>query len=65
MVSVDGADGIRWLQVLNDVRLALGTRLGITEDEPDVDPGAPEAEPRQLYYWLTALQDALVRAMMR
>ena len=32
-----------WLGVLNDTRLVLGTRLGVTEDEPDIDPDAPEA----------------------
>ena len=29
--------------VLNDTRLVLGTRLGVTEEEPDIDPDAPEA----------------------
>ena len=32
----------RWLTVLNDLRLALGTRLGVTEDEPaHYRPGRP------------------------
>ena len=38
-----------WLGVFNDTRLVLGTRLGVTEDEPDIDPDAPDgAELRGL-----------------
>ncbi|HEU5267047.1 MAG TPA: DUF2017 family protein [Jatrophihabitans sp.] len=58
--------GQRWIKVLNDLRLAAGTRLGITEDDqPDFDPDDPAQGPRVAYYWLTAVQDALVRALMR
>jgi hypothetical protein len=53
-----------WLIALNDLRLAMGTRLEIEEDyealidmlEPD-DPRLPVFE---LYEWLTALQDSLI-----
>jgi hypothetical protein len=56
----------RWLQVLNDLRLALGTRLGVSEDDDHVvDPSAPDAEPRSIYYWLTYLQDSLITAVSR
>ena len=58
--------GQRWIKVLNDLRLTAGTRLGITEDEPmDFDPYDPAEQPRVAYYWLTAVQDSLVRALMR
>jgi hypothetical protein len=51
--------------VLNDLRLALGTRLGITEDDdPDLDPVDPAAQSRVIYYWLTALQDSVVQGLM-
>ncbi len=44
----------------------LGTRLGITEDDqPDFDPSDPAEQPRVAYYWLTAVQDSVVRALMR
>jgi uncharacterized protein DUF2017 len=57
--------GKRWIQVLNDLRLALGTRLGITEDDdPDLDPTDPAAQPRVVYYWLTAVQDSVVQGLM-
>jgi hypothetical protein len=57
--------GRRWIQVVNDLRLALGTRLGITEDDDeDLDPTDPAAQPRVIYYWLTAVQDSVVQALM-
>ena len=56
----------RWLTVLNDLRLALGTRLGVTQDEPtDIDPADPRAQSWMIYYWLTTLQDGLVQTAMR
>jgi uncharacterized protein DUF2017 len=57
--------GQRWIQVLNDVRLALGTRLDVSEEDgPEIDPADPMAEQRAIYYWLTAVQDSLVLALM-
>lgn len=63
-VTLDAEASRRWLQVLNDMRLAIGTRIGITEDEHDFDfdPGDPDSMPRAVYAYLTAVQDALVRA---
>ncbi len=56
----------RWLTVLNDLRLALGTRLGVTEqDDPDVDLTDPDSQTRAVYYWLTAMQDSMVTAAPR
>jgi hypothetical protein len=50
----------RWLRVLNDLRLALGTRLGVTEEA-----GLDERQPAvQVYSWLTAVQDLLVMQVM-
>jgi hypothetical protein len=61
----DAEAGRRWIQVLNDVRLVLGTRLGITEDDdPDLDPTDPAAQPWVIYYWLTAVQDSVVQGLM-
>jgi hypothetical protein len=57
--------GDRWLRVLNDMRLALGTQLGVTEDwDHDVDPDDPEQLSQATYLWLTGVQDSLVRALM-
>ena len=55
----------RWIQVLNDLRLALGTRLGVTQDDDrDIDPNDPGAQPWLVYSWLTALQDAVVHTLL-
>ena len=53
-----------WLGVLNDTRLVLGTRLGVTEEEPDIDPDAPEARSYAIYYWLTHLQGDLIDMLL-
>ncbi|GAB2477451.1 DUF2017 family protein [Jatrophihabitans fulvus] len=54
----------RWIQVLNDLRLALGTRLGVTEEPPEIDPDDPAMHPWAVYHWLTAVQDTVVNAVM-
>lgn len=54
-----------WLGVLNDTRLVLGTRLGVTEDEHDIDPEAPEARQYAIYYWLTQLEGELIDMLLR
>lgn len=54
-----------WLGALNDLRLVLGTRLGVTEDL--YDGNLPEDDPRgpglALYSYLGALQDEAVEAL--
>ena len=56
-----------WLRALNDVRLALGVRLSITEDfearVADLDPADPRSAYMWIYDWLTFLQETLVRAL--
>ncbi len=60
----DPADATRWIQTMNDVRLALGTRLDIGEDDGDFDHSDPAEQPRILYHWLTMVQDTLVTRLM-
>lgn len=61
-LSLEQADA--WLSALNDVRLALGTTLGVTEDMPDE---LPEDDPRSphlsVYHWLTWMQESMVTAL--
>jgi hypothetical protein len=56
-----------WLRALNDVRLALGVRLSVTEDfdarAADLDPADPRSAYMWIYDWLTFLQETLVRAL--
>jgi hypothetical protein len=53
-----------WLGVVNDTRLVLGTRLGVTEDEHVLDPADPEAGAYALYQWLTWVQGDLVEELL-
>jgi hypothetical protein len=66
-VRLSAADGEVWLRALNDVRLALGVRLGITEDYEHELGSVSSDDPRlaylQVYDWLTFLQETLVRAL--
>lgn len=56
-----------WLRALNDVRLALGTKLEVTEEIHEEIAMMSEDDPRYpayvTYDWLTYLQDTLVRAL--
>jgi hypothetical protein len=67
-VSVDltAEEAEAWLGVLNDARLALGTRLGVSE-EPDVemaDEDSPAAAGQAVYQWLTWIQGELVDTLL-
>jgi hypothetical protein len=61
-LSVEQAES--WLSALNDVRLALGTTLNVSEDMPD---DLPDDDPRAphlgVYHWLTWMQESLVTAL--
>jgi Domain of unknown function (DUF2017) len=53
-----------WLGALNDLRLALGVRLGITEDfEGDVDPSDPQAPALHVLAYLGWLEENLLEAL--
>lgn len=54
-----------WLSVLNDARLALGTRLEVTEDLDfsGLDPDDPETAPYAVYWWLGLLEEHLVKVL--
>lgn len=56
-LSLDDEQAEAWLTALNDLRLAVGTALGITEDYDDDDPDL------DVYTWLTFLQGSLLRAV--
>jgi hypothetical protein len=57
----------RWLGTLNDLRITIGTRLAVTEDDsemyrlPDSDPRKPMV---MAYLWLGGLQESLVETLM-
>jgi hypothetical protein len=63
-VRLDRDQAGAWLRTSNDLRLALGTRLDITEDtEPPEDVVGEQDQQLAVYYWLTALQGSLVDAL--
>ena len=54
-----------WLAVLTDVRLALGERIGVTEDWLEelarLDEGDPLRDAFAIYDWLSMLQESILR----
>lgn len=63
-VRLDPEQAAAWLRTTNDLRLALGTRLEITEDTEPPDDVTDETDQQlAVYYWLTALQGSLVDAL--
>ncbi len=54
-----------WIAAVNDIRLALGTMLGIGPDGPDRLPADhPLAGHLDVYQWLTVMQEYLVLGLM-
>ncbi|MFE0446276.1 DUF2017 domain-containing protein [Streptomyces fungicidicus] len=62
-------DSRKWLGALNDLRLAIGARLEISdEDDGDLLFHLPDQDPRKpmvmAYLWLGGLQETLVTTLM-
>ncbi|MGY1435974.1 DUF2017 domain-containing protein [Streptomyces reniochalinae] len=57
----------RWLGTLNDLRLALGTRLEVSDDSDDELYSLPDSDERKplvmAYLWLGSLQETLVETL--
>ena len=58
-IRMGADDAAAWLGAINDLRLVIGTRLGITQEDEDAG-----TERSALYDWLTWLQSTLVEALM-
>ncbi|MEV0604375.1 DUF2017 domain-containing protein [Streptomyces sp. NPDC050315] len=59
----------QWLGALNDLRLAIGTRLDVSdEDDGSELLGLPDEDPRKpmamAYLWLGGLQESLIETLM-
>jgi hypothetical protein len=73
-VRLDAGDAMSWLRALTDIRLALGTRLGLTDEGvPDLGGSGSGSEhdadqsalTYAIYSWLSAVQESLVHAVDR
>lgn len=66
-VTVPDDEVKAWMGALNDLRLALGTRLELTEENHEefyeLDEGDPAFMHVHVYDWLTFLQETLVQAV--
>ncbi len=66
-VRLTGDEAQAWLRTLNDVRLALGVRLEVTEEFEDqwqkLDPADPRSTAFEVYAWLGDVQESLVQAL--
>ena len=66
-VRLSAEQAEQWLRTLNDVRLALGVRLGVTDDFDALSDSVPPGDPRyayvQIYQWLAYVQGSLVAAL--
>jgi hypothetical protein len=62
--EVTGDELSAWMRALNDLRLVLGTRLDVTEDDDNrVDPDDPDAPVWAVYHYLAMLLTLIVDAL--
>ncbi|MFF8964215.1 DUF2017 domain-containing protein [Streptomyces globisporus] len=71
VLTLTGDECLSWLRSLNDLRLTIGTRLEVSDEDqgeegslyrlPDTDPRKPMV---MAYLWLGALQESLVETLM-
>jgi hypothetical protein len=66
VVRLEPDDVPAWLGVLNDARLALGTRIGVTDDTDltNLDPDDANTPVVAAYAWLTYLEGELVETLL-
>jgi len=66
-IQLTSEQGQAWLKALNDVRLALGVRLDVTEDFEQqwakLSRDDPQWAAYEVYAWLGAVQESLVQAL--
>ena len=64
-MDLDRDQADRWLGALNDMRLALGTALDVTEDldVEDLEPDDPRVQSLHVYGWLGYLQESLLSCL--
>jgi hypothetical protein len=61
--EIDEAQLTAWLTALNDLRLVLGTRLDVSEDQEALDEDDPAAPAMAVYGYLSVLLGDVVDAL--
>lgn len=71
LLTLSPEESRHWLGALNDLRLTIGTRLDVSDEDETEDGGLyrlPDDDPRKpmvmAYLWLGALQETLVETLM-
>ncbi|MFJ6614123.1 DUF2017 domain-containing protein [Streptomyces sp. NPDC091289] len=71
VLTLTGDECRCWLRSLNDLRLTIGTRLEVSDEEEGEEGSLyrlPDSDPRKpmvmAYLWLGALQETLVETLM-
>ncbi|MER7045708.1 DUF2017 domain-containing protein [Streptomyces jumonjinensis] len=69
VLKLTADDCVHWLRALNDLRLTIGTRLEVSdEDEGGALYRLPDSDPRKpmvmAYLWLGMLQETLVETLL-
>ena len=67
-IEIELVEADHWVRAMNDLRLALGVELGLTNESPTLSESAASDESTagraMLYDFLTWWQDGLVTALM-
>ena len=61
---LDEAEMAAWMGIVNDLRLVLGTRLDVSEDDDELDVDDPQMDAKLLYHELGGLLTEIVDALM-
>lgn len=62
-ITSDEADA--WMGTVNQLRLVIGTRLDVSEDDPPIDEDDPERDHRIIYQALSHILEDLTEARGR
>lgn len=60
---ITGEQLTAWMGIVNDLRLVLGTRLDVGEEDDDIDYDDPDAHAHAVYHQLGVLLSEIVDAM--
>jgi hypothetical protein len=61
-IMLDPDDAEEWLRLLNDIRLAIGARIDVTEEKmsAEPDPADPNSPALHILHWLGWVQESML-----